>query len=101
MINKNIDKLFVIHVVNEKDNFLNNDSDGEALEYLFNVSKKVGADLTVLRSKDVINTIYEFAKKNKITHILMGDSPDEDKIENQNITLKLKKLLPNVEFIIL
>lgn len=101
MINKNTDNLFVIHVVNERDNFLNNDSDGEALEYLFNVSKKAGADLTVLRSKDVINTMYEFAKKNKITHILMGASPDEDKIENQNITLKLKKLLPNVEFIIL
>ena len=101
MLNKNIDKLFVIHVVNEKDNFLNNDSDGEALEYLFNVSKKVGADLTVLRSKDVINAMEEFAKKNDITHILMGASPDADGIENQNITLKLKKALPNIEFIIL
>jgi len=101
MLNLNTDKLFVIHVVNEKDNFLNNDSDGEALEYLFNVSKKVGADLTVLRSKDVTNAMEEFAKKNDITHILMGASPDVDVKENQNITLKLKKTLPKVEFIIL
>ncbi len=28
-------KLYVIHVVNEKDKFLNNVNDGEALEYLF------------------------------------------------------------------
>ncbi|WP_077368027.1 universal stress protein UspA [Anaerosalibacter sp. Marseille-P3206] len=101
MLNQNTDKLFVIHVVNEKDNFLNNDSDGEALEYLFNVSKKVGADLTVLRSKDVINAMEEFAKKNDITHILMGASPDADIMENQNITLRLKKNLSKVEFIIL
>lgn len=101
MLNKKTDKLFVIHVVNEKDNFLNNESDGEALEYLFNVSKKVGADLTVLRSKDVEITMEEFAKKNDITHILMGASPNSDGFENQNITIKLKNALPNVEFIIL
>ncbi len=41
MLKNDNDKLFVIHVVNEKDNFLDNNSDGEALEYLFNVSKKV------------------------------------------------------------
>lgn len=101
MLNKNTDKLFVIHVVNEKDNFLNNDSDGEALEYLFNVSKKVGADLTVLRSKNVEMAMEEFAKKNDITHMLMGASPNSDGFESQNITLKLKNSLPNVEFIIL
>ena len=42
-------KLYVIHVVNEKEKFLESVNDGEALEYLFGVSKKVGADLTVLR----------------------------------------------------
>ncbi|KKH61955.1 universal stress protein UspA, partial [Methanosarcina mazei] len=69
------DNLFVIHVVSEKDKFLNNSSDGEALEYLFGVSKKVGADLTVIRSKDVIKAIADFAEKNNITHIVMGASP--------------------------
>lgn len=94
------DKLFIIHVVNEKDKFLNNSDDGEALEYLFNVSKKVGADLTVLRSKDVTKAMADFANKNEITHILMGASPDGNGIENHNIALKLKKMLPFVEFII-
>ena len=37
--------LFVIHVVNEKDKLLYNLSDGDALEYLFKITKDVGADL--------------------------------------------------------
>ena len=94
------DKLFIIHVVNEKDKFLNNSDDGEALEYLFNVSKKAGADLTVLRSKDVTKAMADFANKNEITHILMGVSPDGNGIENHDLALKLKKMLPFVEFII-
>ncbi|WP_416197726.1 MAG: Universal stress protein family protein [Sporanaerobacter sp.] len=101
MLKNDNDKLFVIHVVNEKDNFLDNNSDGEALEYLFNVSKKVGANLTVLRSKDVVKTIEDFAVKNKITHILMGASPEADGGESQNLTFKLNKMLPEVEFVIL
>lgn len=101
MLKTENDKLFVIHVVNEKDNFLDNNSDGEALEYLFNVSKKVGANLTVLRSKDVVKAIEDFAVKNKITHILMGASPDVDGGGSQNLTFKLNKMLPEVEFVIL
>lgn len=101
MKDKEEDKLYVIHVVNEKDKFLDKNSDGEALEYLFNVSKKVGADLAVLRSKDIIKTIKDFANENNITHILMGVSPEPDKRESQNITFKLQQVLPEVEFIIL
>lgn len=53
LIESEEDKLFVIHVVNEKEKFLDSYSDGEALEYLFQVSKESGADLTVLRSKNI------------------------------------------------
>ncbi|CCQ92635.1 conserved hypothetical protein [[Clostridium] ultunense Esp] len=42
LIKSNDDKLYVIHVVNERERFLENVDDGEALEYLFNVSKKAG-----------------------------------------------------------
>lgn len=101
MIKNDNDKLYVVHVVNEKDNFLENYSDGEALEYLFMASKKVGADLTVLRSKDVLKTIVEFAQKNNITHILMGASPENEPQESQSFPYKLQKTIPNVELVIL
>ncbi len=101
MIRNDYDNLYIIHVVNEKEKFLNNEDDGEALEYLFQVSRKAGADLTVLRSKDVIKAMTNFGKEHNITHTILGASPDEDIQENKNIALKLKQKLPDVEFIIL
>lgn len=95
------DNLYIIHVVSENDNFLYNLNDGEALEYLFDASKKVGADLTVIRSKDVIKAISDFAIKNNITHIIMGSSSSDKDIENSNITRVLKEMLPKAKFIII
>lgn len=99
LIKSESDKLFVIHVVNEKEKFLQNFSDGEALEYLFQVSKQVGADLTVLRSKNILKTMVDFAINNDITHVVMGVSSDDEDISDSNIGLKLKKTLANLEFI--
>lgn len=97
---KENDNLYIIHVVNEKDKFLNNTSDGEALEYLFEVSKKVGADLTVIRSKDVIKAIGDFAINKNITDIVLGASPDSNNFENNAIAKKVNRLVSDVEFII-
>jgi K+-sensing histidine kinase KdpD len=93
------DKLFVIHVVNEKEKFLQNSDDGEALEYLFHVSKSVGADLTVLRSKNILKTMIDFALDNGITHIVMGNPRINVEGTGSGLTLKLQKALPDVEFI--
>lgn len=100
-INSDDDKLFIMHVVSEKDKFLNNSCDGEALEYLFEVSKKVGADLTVLRAKEVIKAISDFAMKNKITHVIMGASPDGEDVDDHSVALKLKNTLPFIDYIII
>ena len=91
--------LFIVHVVNEKGKFLNHGDDGEALEYLFDVSKKSGANLTVLRSKDVAKTIIDFARENDITHIIMGTAPRGEKKRNINFGFKLQRELPSVELI--
>lgn len=101
LVESNEDKLYVIHVVNEKEKFLESSSDGEALEYLFNVSKESGADLTVLRSKNILKTMIDFARTNNVTHIIMGNSPERETLSNDNIRLRLQNELPNVEFIIL
>lgn len=93
-------KLYVVHVVNEKDKFLDYVDDGEALEYLFRASKKAGADLTVLRSKNVIQTMIDFAKDNNITHMILGTAPNNNSKES-NFSLKLQESLPEVEFIVI
>ena len=88
-------ELFVIHVAKNEWNFLDNIKEGEALEYLFGISKSVGANLTVLKSDDIINTLVEFIREQRITHVVMGESPNDHK---ENIFAKeLQCLLGKVE----
>jgi len=90
--------LFVIHVVNENDKLLYNLSDGDALEYLFEITKEVGADLIIRRSKDVIKTLVDFTDEKEITHVVLGSSQEQD--PSKNFAAKLKRKLPGIEFII-
>lgn len=71
--------LFVIHVVKDGDNFLYNDKEPDALQYLFNISKEAGAELTVLRSESVVETLKSFAKDKGIGHIVLGEPPKTGK----------------------
>ncbi|QUH18512.1 universal stress protein [Alkaliphilus sp. B6464] len=88
--------LFVVHVAPTGWNFLGNSQEGEALDYLFEISKAVGADMTVLRSSEVVKTIVDFCEKNGITIIVLGESPEVS--EDNNIISKLtKKLGQNIE----
>ena len=68
------DSVFIIHVAKNSWSFLDNEKEGEALEYLFGISKAVGANLTVLRSDNIVDTIVEYARDNKINLLVMGDS---------------------------
>lgn len=88
-------ELYVLHVAKENWNFLDNSKEGEALEYLFGISKSVGANLTVLKSDQIIQSIYRFAVDNNIDCILMGEPPSDHK-ENR-FSNELKKLLSGVE----
>ncbi|NMB33456.1 MAG: universal stress protein UspA [Clostridium sp.] len=93
--NNEQDELHVIHVAKNEWNFLDNIREGEALEYLFKISKSVGANLSVLKSDDIVQTIVNFVEEHKITHIVMGKSPNDHK-EN-NFYTELKGLLDDVK----
>lgn len=88
-------ELFVIHVAKNAWNFLDNIKEGEALDYLFRISKSVGADLSVLKSDNIVETIVTFVRERKISYIVMGESPNDHK-EN-NFFCELKCMLTNVE----
>ena len=87
--------LFVIHIAKNHWNFLDNAKEGEALEYLFGISKSVGANLTVLKSDEIVKTIADFTKDHQIGFIILGQSPNDHK-EN-NFYNELKSMLNNVE----
>lgn len=92
-------ELFIIHVAMNGLNFLGNSKEGEALEYLFGITKLIGAELTVLRSENIIKTIVLFTKENKITNLILGEPPDNKK---DNIIIdELKRKLSCVEIYIM
>jgi len=86
----------VVHVTKVGENFLGNPDEGEALDYLFQVSKQAGADMTVLRSDDILNTLLDFAKKNNITEIVMGESPAPG--SSTSIIHNMEHMLPGIKF---
>ena len=87
--------LKVVHVAKIGDNFLGNPDEGEAVEYLFQRSKTVGAEMTVLRADDTIGTIVEYAKKNNIDVIILGEGPSSK--DDENIIKQIERRLPGVE----
>lgn len=92
-------ELFVIHAAKEGTNFLGNQHESDALEYLYEKSKNAGAEMTVLRSKNVPETLLEFAKVKDIKHIVMGEAPPSNN-ENDIIGI-LQKKMPDCIFYII
>jgi len=90
--------LFVVHVVKNDSKFLGNDKEGEALEYLFGISKSVGANLSVLRADSVSQTLVDYAVENHIDTVVMGESIDSSS-ENK-FYVKLSEKLPHVNIIV-
>jgi K+-sensing histidine kinase KdpD len=82
--------LYVIHVTKDDWNFVDNAKDGEALEYLFSLSKSYGAELTILHSNKIPETIAQFAQHYEVELIVTGEGPDG----TQNpFNLRLRSLL--------
>ncbi len=89
---KNGGDLYVIHVAKEGFNFLGKSKEGEALEYLFQKAKDYGANLTVVRAQNILETLKEFAEKNNIHIMVLGESYEHDK--DSDIVVNLEKHLP-------
>ncbi len=94
------DRLSVLHVVNVGGRFLEYASDAQALEYLFEVSKEVGADLTVKRSKHMLDDLVAYAKDQGVTHVVLGASPAGQKQES-SFAMKLQGRMPEVNIIVM
>jgi len=91
-------KPYVIHVAPLGENFLGNPKEGEALDYLFDISKQVGAEMTVLRSNQVVEVLSNFSEKHDIGIIVLGAPPSSQ--GKSDIIKRLKEKLTDMEFIV-
>lgn len=95
---KSSNKLYVVHVSRDGENYLGNPDEGQALDYLFNASKKANAEMTVMRSENIVETLVEFAKQENIQTMVLGQSPSTE--GENNIIKELQTRLDKVEFIV-
>jgi len=76
------DELYVIHVVKENWKYFGQLKEADALEYLFESAKEFGATLNVFKAKDIENTLAQFAEKESVDMIVMGESLESSQQQN-------------------
>lgn len=76
------DELYVIHVVKENWKYFGQLKEADALEYLFDSAKEFGAALNVFKAKDIEGTLAQFAEKEGVDVIVMGESLESSKQQN-------------------
>lgn len=74
------DELIIINAVSENDKFLNLQNDSEALEYLFEIAKEVDGELQVIRTKNVLDNLINFAKENNVDYVILGHTNEKNKV---------------------
>lgn len=67
--------LYVVNVTSEEGHFMDDKNEGEALEHLFATAKKYHAQMTVLKSADVLQTLADYANENDMDCVVIGKSP--------------------------
>ncbi|HSN65552.1 MAG TPA: hypothetical protein VLS94_02885, partial [Fusibacter sp.] len=99
LVTSDADELHVIHVVKENWKYFGQLEEKDALDYLFEASKVKNAMLTVIKAKDIEKALSDFAAKNKITDVIMGESFEGS--EQQNMIKRLQeKMHTPVKFLI-
>jgi K+-sensing histidine kinase KdpD len=88
--------LKIVHVAAPGASLLGNPSESEALDFLFTAAKQSGADLSVLRSDNVLETLSRIARDYKASTIVMGESRQNIK-EDESIIWRLRTELPDIQ----
>lgn len=88
-------ELIVLHVAPTGQDMLGYRVEGDAMEFLYQLASEYDAEMVVLRAKDVVETIVQFAKKREITVVLTG-APNRK--GGRNIALELTSQLPGMIF---
>jgi len=88
-------ELSVVHVAKQGTGLLGGIvAEAEALEYLFKVSTEHSADMAVIRSEHVVETLANHAGKVGADLMVLGSSREV----NRDVTKDLKAHMPDMEF---
>jgi K+-sensing histidine kinase KdpD len=90
------ESLHVLHVAKDGETLLGGKDDGEALNYLYRISREYGAEMDVLRAKDkdITETVAAYAKTHGVACIVLGSGGEH---RAGDISAKLRAKLPGVD----
>lgn len=84
-------ELLIVHIASYEFKYLAASDDGEALEYLYQKSLEYGANLTVVRSNNVLATLISLVEKNDISRVVMGVHRKSD--SGSDMTTQFKEMI--------
>ncbi len=84
-------ELLIVHIASYEFKYLAASDDGEALEYLYQKSLEYGANLTVVRSNNVLATLISLVEKNDISRVGMGVHRKSD--SGSDMTTQFKEMI--------
>ncbi len=88
------EELSVLHVARKGGELMGGASEAEALEYLFRASAERGADMTVVRSDEVVKTVEKHARKIGASLIVLGGPRGG----TRDMTAEMRRHMPDMEF---
>lgn len=90
--------LRVVHVVRNGGAVLGGDNEPEALDYLFRISRTFGAEMDMLRSDNVVDTLVDFANKHQISYLVIGAGGNDSRTD---MAAALRARLPEVRIFVI
>jgi len=93
-------ELFIIHVAPKDFKILGNSEEGDALDYLYSKAIEYGANLTVVRSNNILDTLVDLVEKNQIDQVILGQS-GQVKNEENLISKFREKISGQAELVVL
>ena len=89
--------LYIVHSVMNGQRFMNSKDEADAIDYLFTCAQYAGAELTILRSDSVEQSLADFAHEHDVGLVVLG-APGEKGEHNGKFGRNLAELLPEIEF---
>ena len=87
--------LHVVHCVQTGHNFMGTPFEGDAIQYLFTAAQLAGAELDLLRAKDVENALVEYAVSHGI-HVMVLGAGSSGSQPKDSLIARLQRRLPEV-----
>ena len=89
--------LYIVHSVLNGQKFMNSPDEADAIDYLFTCAQDAGAELTILRTDNVQQSLVDFAHEHDVGVVILG-APGEQGEHNGKFARSLQELLPELEF---